>query len=346
MPVVAPFGALVVALAAALIIFAIYTLFRPLLTSLAANIPIIGSTLAQVIDGVIGWAWFWAKAGAETALADLVGLLTTPLHWIATLFDNLAGGLSDTYIVLSYLRYAVFPRLISEALQVASGWIGDVQRYATGLYNQAIGYTNAEVGALRNWTVAEVNALTRFATTLYNQAIAFTTAGLGNLTRYATGLYQQAIGFAAAGDAALQHYASTLFTQAINYTGIRVTDLENWTKASLASLQSWTGSEVLSLEHQIALAQTQAFAFARAEAGTVEADLTRLKTECTDNLCENLSPLANLFNALTSLIDDAAIVAMAAEFAHDPAGAARDMQAEFGGFVDDAVHGLRDAVGV
>ena len=346
MPIVAPFGALITALAAALITYAIYTLFRPLLTSLAANIPVIGGTLAQVIDGVIGWAWFWAKAGAETALSDLVGLVATPLHWVATLLDNLAGGLSDTYTVLSYFRYSVFPRLISGALQTVSGWITGVQHFATTLYNQAITYTDASVGALRNWTLSEVIALSRYAATLYNQSIAFTSVGLNGLSRYATDLYHQAITFAAAGDTALQHYATTLYNQAINYTGVQVTDLENWTKASLASLQSWTGTQVISLEHQIALAQSQAFAFARSEAGTVEADLTKLKTECTDNLCTNLSPLASLFSALTSLIDDAAIVAMALEFAHDPARAAHDMQAEFGGFVDDAINGLRDAVGV
>lgn len=330
MPLVAPLGPIIVALVAAMLIWAAYTLFRPLLVALANNVPVLGHTLAQVIDSTISWAWAWAKAGAETALVDLVGVVATPLHWIATLFDNLASGQFDTYSVLVHLRFTVIPREISGALSIASGWVAGAQRYALSLYQQGVDYTTASVGQLRSFTVASLSALTSYAGSLFSQAINYTTAGLSTLASYDAALFNQAISYAAAGDSDLEHYAATLFNQAVNYTGVQVTDLENWAAARLTAIQDWTGTQVIALDGAIALARTDAIAFTRAEVGTVELDLAKLKAECTDNLCGNLGGLANLFNLISGAWEITTVIGLIGEVMRDPGSAANALDETIG----------------
>lgn len=346
MPVVAPIAGIMVALAVALLFWAIYSLFRPMITSLVSNIPLIGETLSQTVDGLITWAWQHIDIWARIGLTDLIALIATPLHWTATMLGDLTDGLADVLSVLSYLRYVVIPREIRAALSIAAGWVHDGENFALGLYHQATDYAASLVGSLQRWTQSALSSLASYALSLFHQAIDYATSAVTAAQQYALGLYHAAISFTQAGIAGAENYAQTLFTQAITYTGAQITDVENWVQARLSALQTWTGAEILSLSQAIALARADAFAFTRAQVATVEDELGRLKRDCTDNLCSNLGSLANMFGSLTSILDDAALVAIAADFAHDPGGAAHRMQAELGPFTEDMIGYLRDAAGV
>jgi hypothetical protein len=346
MPVVAAIAPLIIALVALIALWGLYTLLRPMLVALLRRIPLIGGELSLLADAIITDAYNYGLAQAKRLARDVLGWVMAPVHWIASLIESISGTLQDIYTAIYNLRYIIIPRLINTALGTVQGWVNSANAFSYKLFQAGVTYTLTQITALTAWTRAQIGAVTSYAQGLFHQAIAYAQAGLNAANAYATSLFHQAIAYTQQESATLAAYTQTLFHQAIAYTGAQVTDLENWAEARFNTLQAWVGAEVGALSRAIALARADSFAFTAAAVGAVEADLSKLKTDCTDNLCGGLSDLATLFNALTSILDDAAIAGLVYEFAHDPAAAARNAVDELSSFTTTVIDTVKSGAGI
>lgn len=346
MPAVIALGDLAFALAALLLLWAIYMLFRPVLVALASHIPLIGSQLSGLIDAIVTDAYHWALANLKSTVRMIVNLVMAPIHWIATLIDGFNQLIADLYAAISYLRYTVLPRALATLWAQVQLLAGRIESYAFTLYQSGLQFTATQISALYHWTAAGLAAVDAYAYSLYRSAVAYTDASVTALEHYTQALAAQELAYTQASAAAAEHYAQALFTQAVQYTQVQVTDLDHWVSAALAQDMAWVGGQITALDRYIAASQAQTTAYVRDAVGVVESDLTNLRRGCTDNLCSGLSDLASLFNALQGDLGIAGLFALAAAFARDPRGAAADVEHAFGPVARDAAAVVRATVGL
>lgn len=320
MPAVLALGDIVLALAAVLLLWAAYELLRPPLVSLAARVPLIGGQLSGVIDAVITDSYFWAVANLKATCHFLVGLIMTPVHWVANLIDGFLQLIQDLQAAVSYLRYVVIPHTVASLWASVQSLGGQIQHYAYSLYQSAISYTQFAVGALQQYVVAGLQQVDQYAYALYQDSVTFTSTEVGVAEHYAADLAAAGQAYTTAAVGTAEQYAGALFGQAISYVGVQVTDLEQWTTATLAQDMAWVDGRITALDQYIAANLTQVYAYIGTAVGVVEADLGNLKTGCTDNLCGGLGDLATLANLLDSGGILAAILALATAAATDAKG--------------------------
>jgi hypothetical protein len=323
MPIVLALGDILIAVAAALLLWAAYQLFHDLIASLLARIPLIGGELALLTDFVIFAMEQAAMRWAKDSVKALVAIVLAPVHWIESIIAQVQNAFTQVYNTLHFLRYVVLPTLINNALSTAWGWFQQSRAFASALFAQADAY----------------------AAQLYNASIGFTRNEIALTQQYAAGLYQDGINFTRSEIALTQHYADTLYQDGIAFTRASVATVENWAASSIAAVDTALTADITALDKYIATALPAVYAYVGTAVGAVEADLTRLKTECTDNLCSNLSPLANLVNSLGGELGLAGIFALAGQLAHDPRGGAGTVVQLFSGVANDAAGMARSAAG-
>jgi hypothetical protein len=323
MPVVLALADILVAVVAALLLWCAYQLFHDMIAALLSRIPLIGGELATLTDFVLFAMEQAALRWAKDSVKALIAIVLAPVHWIESLIGQVETAFQSVYTALYHLRYVVIPALISNALGIAYGWVQQSRAFAAALFAQADAY----------------------AAQLYNAAVSFTRSEITLTQQYAAGLYQNAVSFTRSEIALTQHYADTLYTDGISFTRASVATVENWAASSIAAVDTALTADITALDKYIAAAFPAVYAYVGTAVGAVEADLTRLKTDCTDNLCTNLSPLASLLNNLGGDLGLVALIAMAGEMAHDPQGAARTVVDTFAGTANTAASTMRAAAG-
>jgi hypothetical protein len=331
MPVALPLAEVCTLVVGLLIIFAVTLLFRGLLQSMVSRIPLLGHALSAVIGLV---------------LADTESWIMTPVHWIAGLFERVGLQLYNLATALVHLAQSVIPQLRLELINLINQEVTGAENYAltldqqlyndlTGSLAQVYAYISTEVQGVDNYVISEIRGVDGYIQ-----------SEISTLTAWVTAQDAQLLTYVQQGLAADQAYADALYHDAITYAQSAVVALDGTITADLTGLQDWVTTQLTSLQTYITGLLALAYAYTDTRVATVEADLQALKTDCTDNLCANLTPLANLLSDLGSLWDIAAIIAFAAAMATDPAGAAGQLRSAVGDVVDGTVSVIRDAVGV
>lgn len=303
MPAIAALGDIVIAFAALLLLYAAYQLFHNFLFALVARIPLIGGELARLTDVILFDMERGAAQWARDSVKTLVSIILTPIHWVESLINGIYGAIQSLYGAVSILRYVTIPTLINGVLSTAHTWFSQSLSYAGTLFAQAQAYSLS----------------------LFNRAITFTQTEVAQAEDYTARLYQAETLYVDHEIQVTQQYAGALFNSAITYTSKGLTDLENWTAAGLGALGTTLTGDITALSKWITAEIPMVTSYVDARVGAVEADLGRLKAECTDNLCNNLGSLANLFNLLTSAWTVAGFVALIGEALHDPHGVAGEL---------------------
>lgn len=323
MPLLAALGDILVAFAAALLLYAAYQLFHNFLVALVARIPIVGGELARLTDVILYDMEQAAATWARDSVKTLVAVILTPIHWVESLINGIYGAIHTLYGALSLLRYVTIPTLINGVVSTAHTWFGQAMTYAGQLFAQAQTYT----------------------LTLFNRAITFTQTEVAQAEAYTARLYQAETLYVDHEIQLTQQYAAQLFSQAITFTDKSVGDLESWTASSLGALGATLTGDITALSKWITATLPAVYAYVDTGVGVVEADLARLKTECTDNLCSNLGGLANLVNSLGGDLGLAGLLGLAAEAVRDPAGTGHAINDLFGSTARAAADVMRATVG-
>lgn len=323
MPIIAALGDIVIAFVALLLLYAAYQLFHNFLSSLVSRIPIIGGELARLTDAILYDMEQAAATWARDSVKALVSVILAPIHWIEQLINGIYGAIHELYGALSILRYVTIPALIQGVTATARTWFTQAEGYASNLFAQAQNYT----------------------LTLYNRAVSFTQTEVAQAESYASRLYLDSVTYTDHEIALTQAYAGQLYSQSIAFTSKGLSDLEHWTATSLGALGGTLTGDITALQKWITGTLPLVYTYVNTSVGAVEADLARLKTECTDNLCTNLSPLASLLGALGGDLGLAGLIALAAEAARDPAGTGRLINETFGSTARAAAGVMRATVG-
>lgn len=344
--VVAPLAAIIVALVALILIYAFYQLFHPLLQGLGNEGGTVGGLIARVADRILTSAYQYALAWAKSALHTILGFILAPVFWVERHISMLTQGLNFLTFALSWTDNIFIPNQISAALGVVRGWITQSEQYAAGLVSSLASWTRGQLASLTTYVQSGLAADARYSLALFDTAQKYTAAGLAAESSYVQNALGQLESFTAAGLAQDAAYAEHLFGQSISYTQSLVGSAVGAIDTDLGNITSWVTGQYGTLSLAISLAQARSFALTQSLVGTVEADLGKLKTECTDNLCSGLGDLASLFNALTGDLGLAALFALAGEFAHDPRGAAADVESTLGTVARDAAGAVRTLIGL
>jgi hypothetical protein len=326
----APLVPIVIALVAVILLYAFYQLFHPILSGLANNVPTVGGLIARALDAAISWAYQTVLGWVRSAIRPIISFILAPVFWVEQHINALTNALNGVMLAQAYGFNILMPRAIGAALNEAHGWVLGAENYTTQAVGQLRGWTAAELSALQRYTEQGLAADASYAASLFHAAEQYTAAGLAAQSSYV----QSAI-------SSLENFTEHGLAQGIAYTQQLVGQAEKYTESLVGSAVQ---GEVGSLATAIATSQAFSIAFARAEVGTVEADLGRLKTECTDNLCSGLGDLASLLNALSGDLGLAGLFALAAEFARDPRGAAADVEGAFGPVARAASDSIRSLI--
>jgi len=293
------------------------------------------------------------KWNAQQAMGQLWGSLTqlgdlVAAFWSANSADHvhiwnaLWGGITSTANSLE---------------QWTLGQIIGVEQALASYINTTVGGMGARLGAdinrVTGWLAGETQARARADAQVAAGAAAYTNLIGGIITGWLKG--EEAT--RAAGD------VSTL-ARGVAYTDTTGARITGWLQAEETTRAA---ADTTVLEQSRAYTNTvgnAAIATAAKTAGSLVQSLqaklspaiNALKTEtdeCLKPLCDTVTPnaksLGNLGHLLTGLSDAAlwaALVALLAEAAHDPAAAVSDVEAALGGAVEGVYRGVADLIGV
>ena len=315
------------------------------LTGVLKYVPVVGpwiqSNLVSHVADALGAAAGWAVGG----LGHAVGLIWTPITWLAALFARIGEALWEGGQAVG--------RVITHAIPAAGN---AVQAFAQQLFHGAQAYTDRAEGQVAD-----------FATGLYHQAVNYTTTEVAQVELDAQQLYHQAIAYTAREAGAVADFATGLYHQALAFTQQEVGQLQGWVANTVTTVQqdvlgrisateSWVQGEVTALEGSIQDAYraatgyadtvaTAAAAPAIAAAGAVTLELEQYLSTCGRNLCAGLNPLSTALQALETVVEGGLLLALLAEAVRDAPGLGRQIEAVIGGTVRDTAAAVGAAIG-
>jgi hypothetical protein len=355
--VLLPLAAVAIAVMFVLFLYA-FKQFAQVIAHMIPNwsIPLVGNLRNGVLS-LADDAYAWAAATFDGLIRPAVALVTAPFRIVKLLIDNIYNAIASAQLVGSYLVHHLIPNAIHAVI---------VQ--AENLYNKAIAYTVAKFAALESLILARITAVeaavVSYADGLYNRAIAALGVTASALTAEFEHLYNQAIAYVRQVEADVVNYADTLYNRtAAALTTLR-SEIEGMvTAATVAAVRSWDatiGKAFANPWDKVRGAVDDLEGIAAGDFADVVADLKaatgidvgtaagaiaataalalpliKLAKDCTIPNCRNLSGLGNVLSELESLGFDAALIALVAEAAHNPATFADDVTSTLSGVVGD-----------
>lgn len=337
---------LIPALMALVILFAFAVLFRPLLTGMASRIPLLGSAIANAIDGIISDSVAAGKAFASAAVSGVLGLVLAPVYWFEHIIAEIMNGIDSVWQLASWIATTLISQAVSIAVIEARVLIADAVASLENLINQVYQVIQVEISNVERALLADIAAAEAYSTELFQAAERFTEQEITSVVAYVGEVESALASDITAGLAAETAFVESEVAGAISYTEAVAASLGSAITADVTALQGWVTAELGSLTAYIEAVQAASAAYTAASVGVVEADLVKLETECTDNLCSGLSDLASFFNDLQGAFGIAGLIALAAEAARDPKGTAVLVNDTFGPLARAAGDQVRSAVGL
>lgn len=344
-PALVGLGDVAIFLVVIVVIYAL-TFLVMAITGVLRYVPVVGPWIQDNLVSHVGDGLSYAGGWAVARLGDGIGLIWTPITWLASLFGRIGESLFEGANALDRTLHQAIPnaearagayagQLYHQAITYVNVTAGKLSQFAADLYHGSIAYTDQRVGALE-----------QEAQQLYHQAIAYTQAEAGTLAQYSTDLYHTSIAFTQQQTAAVESWVgSTVGTVQRDLEG-RIAGVESWTQQEVGVLgREITGAYDAATRYAAQVAQ---LAEAHALAGVAAVDLALAKylSECGTNLCRGLNPLSTALQSLEALVEGGLLFALVAAAAADPVGTAREVDAVIGGTVTAAAGVARSAVGM
>lgn len=256
-------------------------------------------------------------ATARHALAAAITAARSYAHGlVATLHHTLDVAIHDTRLYAAHL--------VTSAIHGAGGVLSTLERYADNVVHAA------RVDLTKSINAAEAAAAAGVA-----KAIGYTDTQVGKAIH-------------------------TAETTAVTAAGVLVTDLDHAAAAAVGAV--WPGvigavdelSDVLGSDladigqavRAIPRAVPTDLAAALAGVTALAIPAVRYMRDCGVPNCRNLSAVGRELQGLFGLVEGVAFLGVLGELVHDPAGAARMVQDDLGGIVDDTASAARQLLGV
>jgi hypothetical protein len=295
-------GVVAIAIVALIVVMAVYFLLQAIYGFFqwagVPNIPLIGGSIMSAIAHLVGWvggaaSWLWAHANPIT-------IVVASVHWLLDQLNTWTAAAAATI-------YTTLSRIVTQTIPA---W-----------YHAAIGVALAEYNAAVAYTASVATNLTNSIHGYYNLAIAQINSDIAFVEHYAVGLYQQAIGAVNTGLASAEASALGLVQTLQGWVVQELGQLRTWVTGEIAhtaaGIETDIGNAVRGVENTLA----PEIAGAAAIGSLAIAEFAQWRTKCGDPLCNNLGAFGNAINAIESLLEPVALLAILAEIAHNPQGA-------------------------
>lgn len=366
--VIAPLAAIVIALVALLLFYALHQLFQTLAQGIPSwHIPLLGNIRSFFVDAETA-AYNYVVTGLISTLSELWKLITAPVTVLTHLWDQAESTMDSAYNTVHW----IIENYVPAKLAVLSG---DLEK----LINEARAYALSEVQSLYNTLHLEETQLYDAAVSqidnLYNVLHAEVDNALSTAESAADHIYNVVEGDITAARA----YADSLVTSlddslrtlvargiaeaestAAALVGAAITDIDNEARTAIAAV--WPDvqagvegvikvagggfTDVTDLLKGIDLTDVVGLAGAGAIALTGVSALLHLAEDCTIPNCQNLSGFGRDLQGLLGLFGDGALLAFLSAAATDPTGTAQAVTATVGGAYSDVASGFESLVGI
>lgn len=344
-PAIAGLGEVAFFVVCIIVIYALTFLIMAL-TGVLRYVPVVGGWMQDNLVSHVGDALSSAAGWAVSGLGKGLGLIWTPITWIAALFGRIGELGWEAVNATDRIVHGAIPRAIDTSRAYADQRYWDAVGHADQLYAQETAYAQQ----LEHQAEAHADVLaqqeTAYAQSLYAAGISYTQQETHAAEAFTQQLANQGIAYTQAETAAAEAFTQQLANQG-----------EAYTQQAIASTQGWVQQQVGALEHEIAAGYTAATTYAHdvaaaavlpvaALAGATSLSLTKYLEECGTNLCRGLNPLSTLLQELGAVVEGGLLFALVAQAVRDPGGTAHEVRSLVTPVVDEASAGFRALTGV
>lgn len=296
-----------------------------------AGLPVLGGWLAENSTRLQLFLFARVAVWANSAAGVLVGWLEGAQSLVSSATSQLENLASAAHENAVYLRQQVIPAAI----------------------RQAEDYGDRRLAAARAYLVAQLVLTQALARRLTAQAIARADLEHNQALAYARALWSSATGYARSLTTLALGYALALFRVSRLETAAAEQRAENYTRAGVAQAQEFTAEAykaavdyaaaaagvaenyarnlTLEAEKRATLENARTLAWSAAAAGALAVAIEAIERSPCMQRCSTLGQLG----AELETLDLLALVAFLTEAAKDPAGFAREFEAEFGPVIQE-----------
>lgn len=308
----------------AIILYAITSLFKPLLLGIANHIPLIGSTLAKAVNAVLADVGALGNGYARTGVSAIIGPTIGPLYWFEHICAGLVNAADDTALGLRFVAGTALNQLY--ALMITT------TRALIAAENSAI---TAFVDAIYRVLLADIASTYATLTRDFTALEVYTSAAIAAETVFVEAELALAADFVEEEFAAIETElvtaiaGETAFIEAeiVTETTLIETEIaavEAEVAASDTAITAWVQAEILGLQTEIEAEQQLTIQYVQAQFTTIQTEITTLETECLDDLCAGTHDLAKHLKGLMADGWLAILLGYAAWAVADPRGCGGD----------------------
>lgn len=309
---------------AAIILYAITSLFKPLLLGIANHIPLIGGTLARAVNAVLTDTGALGNGYARQGVSAVIAPVISPVFWFEHITAGLVNAADDTALGLRFVAGTALNQLYALMITTTRALIAAentaVTAFVDAIYRALladIASTYAtltrDLTALEVYTSAAIAAETLFVEAELALAAEFTEAEFAALE---TELVTAIAGETAFVEAEIVTETSLIETE--------IAAVETEIAAVDSALTAWVQAEILALQTEIEATATVITSYVTTQVTVIQTEITTLETECLDDLCEGAHDLAKHLKDLMGQGWLAAMLAYAAWASADPRGCGHD----------------------
>lgn len=318
---------------------------------------------AYLIQGIalsIWWALYWTDEVANRVVGEINAIpgqiqnaATAVINGYTQAVVNLQNDVDNLYNQSIWHADSLYDQAISYVNTEANVLQTNMNNlynaaiwHANGLYTDAINYINAQVGPI----VADINAVENTLEGNLSTAIANLTAAIKAAEAQAVSEINIAIAEADATAQQLANAASAALAGELNTVAADVInpslDVLIPNLGVIGATLPAVITEALGLPGAIDLTEVTGVASALGLLGVGLAVVTDEVATCLTPNCGPLGGLSGLFNALEDAALWAALIALTAEAANNPAAAVSDLSGAFSGLVRGMATPIYDLIGL
>lgn len=328
-----------------ILLFAAYSIYRPLVVDVLGNLPIVGGAVARVttalLDRGVAVAQSWAQAATAPA-QFVIDHVWADLHFNAW---HVSANLDQIYNWVHWLQKGLIPYYVgqlahtidiifTQSLQYTQLLVTQTQMLARALFAQAWDAINLTFTQSLMYTQLLVTQTQALARLFFNQSLQYTDATGQAAEAYARDLTGGAVS-----------YTDRLFGEALQATRDGVLDAERF--AGRVGVDAEGYARAL---HDVAIGHADAVGaavglYALSLARPLTDAITRVEESPCIRYCNPLGDLGRLAQGLEEAGLAAFLIGMVAEGLRDPSGTARELNGVLGPIMRETGDSLRDLVG-
>lgn len=366
--VIAPLAAIVIALLALLLFYALHQLLQTFANGIPSyKFPFVGSLRTAFLNAENTIYTYVVNALVST-LTDLWKLIQAPITVLTHLFDQAEATMDSIYNSAHWIINNYVPAKLAVLSGDLEKLINDARAYALSEVQQLYNTLHLEETNLYDSAVSQIDHLYNVLHAEVATALATAESAADHIYNVLEGDIMSIRGYADSLISSLDNSLRALIadgireaeTTAQTLIGAAITDIDHDAAAAVEAV--WPDvkagvdgvidvaaggfTDATDLLKGLDLSKAAGLVGAGAAALVGVSALLHLAEDCTIPNCKNLSGFGRDLQALLGLVSDGALIAFLADAASNPAGTAEAISSTIGGAYSDVARGLESLIGI